>query len=135
MESKFRPLYRNEVARPLIVHFTCATYVSSSFPLTVLLLVLTRTNVCSDTEQLKIVFGAVEESILKAAMEDIVRPLTFPPPLRVTLTLPLHRESSEQCSDLAKWYSSISRPQFFPSYAYPLSLFMHPVVLFPPPLS
>lgn len=29
MESKFRPLYRNEEARPLIVHFTCATYVGS----------------------------------------------------------------------------------------------------------
>ncbi|BGP41123.1 guanine nucleotide-binding protein subunit alpha [Rhodotorula kratochvilovae] len=49
MESKFRPLYRNETARPLIVHFTCAT----------------------DTEQLKVVFAAVEESILKAAMEDL----------------------------------------------------------------
>ncbi|GJN90002.1 hypothetical protein Rhopal_002997-T1 [Rhodotorula paludigena] len=49
MESKFRPLYRNEAVRPLIVHFTCAT----------------------DTEQLKVVFAAVEESILKAAMEDL----------------------------------------------------------------
>ena len=27
----------------------------------------------SDTEQLKVVFAAVEESILKAAMEDLVR--------------------------------------------------------------
>jgi len=27
MESKFRPLYRNEAARPLLVHFTCATCV------------------------------------------------------------------------------------------------------------
>jgi len=27
---------------------------------------------CSDTEQLKVVFAAVEESILKAAMEDLV---------------------------------------------------------------
>ncbi|BGP56320.1 hypothetical protein JCM8202_005281 [Rhodotorula sphaerocarpa] len=49
MESKFRPLYRNEVARPLIVHFTCAT----------------------DTEQLKETFASVEESILQAAIRDL----------------------------------------------------------------
>ena len=50
MESKFTPLYRNGAARPLHVHFTCAT----------------------DTEQLKVVFNAVEESILHASIADLV---------------------------------------------------------------
>lgn len=50
MKSKFEPLYRNHEARPLIVHFTCAT----------------------DTEQLKVVFNAVEQSIYAAALNDMV---------------------------------------------------------------
>jgi guanine nucleotide-binding protein G(i) subunit alpha len=43
MEGKFTPLYRGEGLR---VHFTCAT----------------------DTEQLKIVFGAVEDNIMQASL-------------------------------------------------------------------
>lgn len=83
MESKFRPLYRNEAVRPLIVHFTCATCVSPlsfyrafSRPEPTLISARLR----SDTEQLKVVFAAVEESILKAAMEDLVRCSLQPSP-------------------------------------------------------
>lgn len=50
MESKFTPLYRNGHARPLHVHFTCAT----------------------DTEQLRVVFNAVEESIMAASIAELV---------------------------------------------------------------
>lgn len=49
MRSKFVPLYRNHENRPLHVHFTCAT----------------------DTEQLRVVFNAVEESILAAAINEL----------------------------------------------------------------
>ncbi|SCZ95174.1 BZ3500_MvSof-1268-A1-R1_Chr11-2g03331 [Microbotryum saponariae] len=49
MESKFRPLYRNGHNRPLHVHFTCAT----------------------DTEQLRVVFNAVEESIMAASIAEL----------------------------------------------------------------
>ncbi|ORY62715.1 G protein alpha-subunit [Leucosporidium creatinivorum] len=49
MQSKFTPLYRNHEARPLHVHFTCAT----------------------DTEQLKVVFNAVEQSIMAASIEEL----------------------------------------------------------------
>jgi guanine nucleotide-binding protein subunit alpha len=72
MESKFRPLYRNEAARPLIVHFTCATCVLISLSVPDLVFSPSIRSFRRDTEQLKVVFAAVEESILKAAMEDLV---------------------------------------------------------------
>lgn len=56
MESKFRPLYRNGANHPLICHQTCAT----------------------DSDQLKVVFEAVEESILMASLVESVRPSPSP---------------------------------------------------------
>lgn len=55
MESKFTPLYRNHEARPLTVLFTCAT----------------------DTEQLRVVFNAVEQQIMRTAIEELVSLLAY----------------------------------------------------------
>jgi hypothetical protein len=64
MESKFRPLYRNGANHPLICHQTCAT----------------------DSDQLKVVFDAVEQSILAASMAESVshKPCTTAAALTLT---------------------------------------------------
>lgn len=67
MESKFRPLYRNGDKHPLICHQTCATgsFIYSFAAEGMLMLWI-------DSDQLKLVFEAVEESILIASLADSV---------------------------------------------------------------